>query len=147
MNHEHYFEEYHFAIVVCFILSFALGFLWYGPMMFLEPWMSMVGLDMATYEANSPGIGAWITNIIASIVPLYVLAWLFTKLNVRSGLRGAGIGLLIVFSFDFLARMTSDMFAQAPYELVWITGGFDMVLLTISGFILGAWRKEVSVDS
>ena len=104
----------------------------------------MVGLDMATIVANPPGAGAWITNLISSLVPLYVLAWLFTKLDIRNGLKGAGIGLLISFSFDFLSRMTSDMFAKAPYELAWITGGFDMVLLTISGFILGAWiiKKE-----
>jgi len=134
----------HWAVLVCVVLSFALGFLWYGPILFGEAWMSMVGLDMATIVANPPGAGAWITNLISSLVPLYVLAWLFTKLDIRNGLKGAGIGLLISFSFDFLSRMTSDMFAKAPYELAWITGGFDMVLLTISGFILGAWiiKKE-----
>ena len=108
--------------------------------------MGMVGLDQATIEANPPGAGVWITNIISSVIPLYVLAWLFTKLDVRSGFKGACVGLLIAFSFDFLARMTSNMFAQAPYELAWITGGFDMVLLTISGFILGAWLKIVDAN-
>lgn len=103
--------------------------------------MEMVGLDMATIEANPPGAGVWITNLISSVIPLYVLAWLFAKLDIRSGIYGAGIGLLITFSFDFLSRMTSNMFAQAPYELAWITGGYDMVLLTISGFILGSWLK------
>ena len=136
----------HLAIFICLILSFALGFLWYGPL-FGEAWMGMVGLDMATVEANPPGVGAWITNLIASLVPLYVLAWLFTKLDVRNGLRGAGIALLLAFSINFLSRMTSDMFAQAPYPLAWITGGFDMVILAISGFILGAWKKEVPLIS
>ncbi|MCG8309725.1 MAG: DUF1761 domain-containing protein [Cytophagales bacterium] len=136
----------HYAILVSFVLSFILGFLWYGPL-FGEAWMRMVGLDEAMIEANPPGAGIWITNVLSSIIPLYVLAWLFIKLSVRSGIRGAGIGLLIAFSFDFLHRMTSDMFAQAPYELSWITGGFDMVLLTISGFLLGAWRKEVPASS
>ncbi len=130
----------HLAILVCVVLSFILGFLWYGPL-FGESWMKMVGLDLATVEANPPGAGVWITNLISSVIPLYALAWLFTKLDIRSGIYGAGIGLLIAFSFDFLSRMTSNMFAQAPYELAWITGGYDMVILTISGFILGAWLK------
>ena len=132
----------HFAVWACVLLSFVIGFIWYD-FLFVDAWMAMVGLDRATVEANPPGAGVWITNIISSVIPLYVLAWLFTKLDVRSGIRGAGLGLLIAFSFDFLARMTSDMFAQAPYELAWITGGFDMVLLTISGFILGVWIKQV----
>ncbi len=130
----------HWAILASFVVLTALGFLWYGPL-FGTPWMKMVGLDEATINANPPGAGIWITNVIATVVPLYVLAWLFTKLNVRSGLHGAGIGLLISFSFVFLSRMTSDMFAQNPYVLSWITGGYDMVALTLAGFILGAWRK------
>lgn len=133
----------HLAVFVCLILSFALGFLWYSPFLFADSWMAMVGLSQEMIEANPPSAGAWITNIIASIVPLYVLAWIFTKLDVRTGIKGAMIGLLIVFAFDFLARMTSDMFAKAPYELVWITGGFDMAIMTISGFVLGSWRKEI----
>ena len=131
----------HAAVWVCVVLSFVLGFLWYGPL-FGDPWMAMVGLDLETIEANPPGAAIWITNVISSVIPFYVLAWLYTKLDVRSGLRGAGIALLIAFSFDFLARMTSDLFAQAPYGLAWITGGFDMVILAVSGFILGIWRKE-----
>lgn len=135
----------HLAVLVCLILSFVIGFTWYG-VLFEEAWMGMVGLDRATVEADPPGAGEWITNVLSSLAPLYVLAWLFTKLDVRSGLRGAGLALLIAFSFIFLTRMTSDMFAKAPYELVWITGGFDMTFLTLSGFILGAWKKEVKSD-
>jgi hypothetical protein len=103
----------------------------------------MVGLSMEEIEASGPGAGVWITNLIATVVPLYVLAWLLLKLNVTTGLRGAGIGLLIGFAFIFLSRMTSDMFSQNPYGLSWIVGGYSMVALTVSGFILGAWTRNV----
>ncbi|MDH4092985.1 MAG: DUF1761 domain-containing protein [Cyclobacteriaceae bacterium] len=131
----------HLAILVCVVILFALGFVWYGPL-FGEPWMAMVGLDMATVEANPPGAGAWITNFIASVVPLYALAWLFGKIGVSSGLQGAGYALLIVFCFHHLSVMTGGIFAKQPYALAWITGGYDMVGLTISGFIIGAWKKK-----
>lgn len=133
----------HAAVWVSVVLLFGLGFLWYGPL-FGESWMKMVGLDMATVEANPPGTGAWITNFIATVVPLYVLAWLFVKLGVSSGVEGAGIGLLIAFSFTFLSALTGNLFAQMPYALAWITGGFDMTAMTLSGFILGTWRKKDS---
>ena len=131
----------HAAVWVTVVVLTALGFLWYGPL-FGDPWMEMVGLDPAAVEANPPGAGTWITNIVATVVPVYVLAWLFTKLGVDSPLRGAGIGLLIGFAFVFLSRMAGGMFAQEPYGLAWITGGFDMAALTLSGLILGAWRKQ-----
>lgn len=130
----------HAAVWVGVVLLSVLGFLWYGPL-FGEPWMSMVGLDPDMVEANPPGVGIWITNLIATIVPMYALAWIYTKIPVESALQGALIGLLIAFSFIFLSRMTSNLFAQAPYALTWITGGFDLVGLTVAGALLGAWRK------
>ena len=108
--------------------------------------MSMVGLDAAQVEANPPGAGVWITNVVSTVIPLYVLAWLFGKLDVSSAGEGAGIGFLIGFSFVFLSKMTGDMFAQSPYALSWINGGFDMVALTLSGIVLGAWRKKAAVS-
>jgi Protein of unknown function (DUF1761) len=128
----------HLAILVCVILAFALGSLWFGPF-FGEKWMTLVGINMATMKP--PGVSVWIINFVASLVPLYVLAWLLAKLNVISGLRGAGIGLLISFSFHFLMALNNDMFAGAPYALPFITGGYSLVSTTISGFILGAWTK------
>ena len=130
----------HLAVWLSVILLFGLGFLWYGPL-FGEQWMAMVGLSMAEVEANPPGAAIWISNVVSTVIPLYVLAWLFTKLNVKSGLMGLFYGLIISFSFVFLSKLTGDMFAQNPYALSWITGGYDMVALSVTGFILGAWRK------
>ncbi|MDX2246726.1 MAG: DUF1761 domain-containing protein [Bacteroidia bacterium] len=130
----------HLAVWAGIVFLTILGFVWYGPL-FGDQWMAMVGLDMATVEANPPGAGVWISNMIATIIPMYVLAWLFVKLEIESALYGAGIGLLIAFSFVFLSDMTGDMFAGNPYGLSWITGGFSMVGLAVGGAILGGWRK------
>ncbi len=130
----------HLAVWVVIVLLHVLGFLWYGPL-FGDQWMELEGLDMATLEANPPGAGVWITNFIATVVPVYVLAWLFTKLNIENAGTGALVGLLIAFAFSHLSTMTSDMFAQEHYELSWITGGFNLVAMAIAGLVLGAWRK------
>lgn len=135
----------HLAVLLSVVLLFALGFIWYGPL-FGETWMGMVGLNMASVEANPPGAGIWISNVITTIIPVYVLAWLFTKLNVTNALTGLLYGLLIAFSFVFLSRLTSGMFAQEPYGLAWITGGFDMVAMSITGLVLGAWTKYEKQD-
>ena len=130
----------HGAVWVCVVILFVLGFVWYDPL-FGEQWMSMVGMTPADAEANPPGTGVWITNLISTVVPVYVLAWLLGKMDVSSGGQGAVIGLLIAFSFFFLTTMTGNMFANNPYALSWINGGFQMTAMTISGFVLGAWRK------
>jgi hypothetical protein len=132
----------HLAVWVNVVLLHILGFLWYGPL-FGEPWMEMVGLTMEEAEAGSAEAGMWITNFIATVVPVYALAWIFTKMNVNSALKGLWVGFLIAFSFVFLSNMTSELFAQNPYALSWITGGFSLVGLSVAGLILGAWRKYV----
>ena len=134
----------HLAVLVCLVLLHILGFLWYGPL-FGEKWMDMVDLDPEKMEGGNAGI--WITNFIASLAPLYLLAWLFTKLNVISGLRGAVIAFLITLCFHHLPVMSGNMFAGEPYGLAWITGGFSLVGLTLSGFILGAWTKKNRRDA
>jgi hypothetical protein len=130
----------HLAVLVAVILQFVLGFLWYGPL-FGEAWMGMVGLDVATIEADPAGAGEWITNIFSAVVSMYVLAWLYTKIPVTSLVQGLLIGLLIGSAFVLLSSMGNGMFAKDSYGLAWITGGYTTVGLALGGAVLGAWKK------
>lgn len=103
--------------------------------------MALVGITEDQIMANPPGAGIWISNLIATAVPVYFMAWLFTKLNVESAMRGLLLGLGISFSFQFLTQMTQNLFAMRPYELTWVSGGFNLVALALVGLILGGWRK------
>ena len=130
----------HLAVLVCVILLHALGFFWYGAL-FGEQWMAMVELDPSAAEGGAGDIGLWITNLVAILAQLYFLAWLFTKLGVRTGGRGAILAFIVTFCMHHLPLMSGNMFAGEHYGLAWITGGFALVGLTVCGFILGAWTK------
>ena len=131
----------HLAVWTCIILMHGFGFLWYGPL-FGERWMALVELDQATMQSDSMDPGIWILNSVAIIASIYVIAWLFVTLNVRSGMRGAMIAFLVTFCIHHLHVMNANMFAGEPYGLAWITGGYVLTWLTVSGFVLGAWTKE-----
>ena len=131
----------HLAVWVCVILLHVLGFLWYGPL-FGEQWMSMVGLDPEMAEGSAGDAALWITNLIATAAPLYFLAWLFSKLHVVHGARGAALGFLAALCFHHLPVMSGNMFAGEPYGLAWIIGGFTLAAWTVSGFIIGSWTKH-----
>lgn len=115
--------------------------MWYGPILFGDAWMNLVGLDLAAIEADPPGASEWITNVISSVVSMYALAWIYTKMNVDNWSKGVIYGFIIGFSFVILSTMTSNLFGKMPYELAWITGGFTTVGLMIGGAIFGAWKK------
>lgn len=131
----------HAAVWVCVVLFHVIGFFWYG-MLFGTKWMAMVGLDPTLVQEEGADIGVWITNLVAAVAALYALAWVFTRMKVTTGVTGALTAFIIAFCFHHLPLMRSNMFAGDPYGLAWIVGGFDLVALTISGFILGAWRKH-----
>lgn len=131
----------HLAVLVSIIWMFVLGFLWYGPIMG-EPWMKLIGMSLADIETNPPGGGVWVSNFLSSAAPIYLLAWIFTKMDVRSGIKGLLIGFLVGFVFFHLPGMTGGMFSKAPYALAWIEGGFQIIGWSVAGFILGAWTKE-----
>jgi hypothetical protein len=129
------------AVLVAIVLQFALGFLWYGPI-FGDPWMEMVGLDVATVEANPAGAGVWISNVIMAALAMFLLAWLFVKLNVKSLVRGIWLGFVFGFVFNLMPIMVSGFFASDPYWLAWVTGGNTTVGLMLGGAVLGAWTKS-----
>lgn len=131
----------HLAVLVCLVWMFVLGFSWYGPL-FGEPWMEMTGLDLETIEANPPGAGVWISNVLSSLLPLYLIAYVFVRMNVGSAVSGLTFGFLFGFVLYLLPHMTSGMFSQDPYPLAWLEGGFQVVGWTVSGLVLGAWTKK-----
>ncbi len=130
----------HLAVLVSVIWMFFLGFMWYGPL-FGEAWMGMVGLSME--DAEQPSAGIWISNIIGSVAGIYMLAYLFVRMNIQSLVGGLLMGLAVGGVFNLLPAMVNNMFAQAPYGLAWITGGFQTLGWAIAGVILGAWTKKV----
>jgi hypothetical protein len=131
----------HLAVWICIILMHAFGFLWYGPL-FGEKWMAFVGIDQASMEAESAHPSIWILNTIAIVAPIYLLAWLFVRMNVTSGILGALTAFLITFCVHHLPLMNAHMFAGEPYGLAWITGGYSLTWLTVTGFVLGTWTKQ-----
>lgn len=132
----------HLAVWVCIVVMHAFGFLWYGPL-FGDQWLALVGMDQASMQEESGDMGVWIMNSVAIIASAYVLAWLLVKLG-ATGIRAAGIAFIVAFVIHHLNTMNANMFADVPYGLAWITGGYVVASLTIAGFILGSWVKRSS---
>ena len=134
----------HGAVWVSVILMFVLGFVWYGAL-FSDQWMTLNGLTQA--DAESANAGTWVTNIISTVIIAYGLAWLVGKTGASSGMEGAMLGLIVGFVFNLMPTMTNNMFALDPYGLTWLTGGFSMLTWTVTGYILGAWKKKGSAEA
>ena len=128
----------HVAVIICAILGIGLSAGWYG--LFAEKWMTLNQLTLEMIEAAS-GPKKYIAAFISSLMGSYIVAWLFVRMHIKSGWDGMITGLVVGFGLVFMNIMINDLFELRPYALSWIHGGVIMLWLSISGFILGAWKK------
>src|SRR5258707_12923402 len=85
------------AILVAAIATMPIGFLWYSPLLFANPWMREMGIDPNDKEkikAMQKSAGpSYLVAFLASVVSAFVLALCFHEMHVES----LEIGLLVGF--------------------------------------------------
>ena len=123
------------AVVVAALAPFAIGSLWYGPL-FVKPWMALTGINRSTPGQNSMALtfgGAAVLNlIVATSLAMFIGGgdWTF----------GLGAGFLAGFTFVAMAFGITYLFESRPFKLWLINAGYQVVVFTAMGAILGAWH-------
>lgn len=126
------------AVLVCVVIGQVVPALWYSA--FSEQWVALNGFTMEQMKAaNSPV--PYLASIVSSSFMAYTLAWVFTKIPVKSLLAGFLIGLLFGVVFVLFDLIVKDMFSLRPLLLSLIDGGVSVIIYAITGSILGIWRK------
>jgi hypothetical protein len=111
---------------------------WYT--LFSEQWIALQGKTEADFADPSPM--PFIVAVGTAFVMVYVLAWAFTKMNVRTGIDGLKTAFILGFGLYALQLLTQYLFSSQPVGLAMIDGGGVLVTFLISGYVLGAWKKE-----
>ena len=132
------------AIAVCAVLSMVIGFIWYGPL-FGKQWMKVTGATALDKEARKkmqqsagPLYGI---QLLLSIFQVWVLAYYIQNWSTISGLTNA---LWIWAAFILPTVAGSSMWNNDKGNVKWarflIQTGYQLVLFTVYGIILGLWR-------
>ena len=124
------------AVFVASSSAFALGAVWYGPLLFGKRWQALSGVtDEKIQSANMAATygGALALQIIAVVV---LALFLPPEATAGSGaLTGLGIGAAWVAT----AMGVTYLFSQKPFALFAIDAGYHVAYYTIAGAILGAF--------
>jgi hypothetical protein len=126
------------AVLVCVVIGQIIPALWYY--IFAEQWTTLNGFAKTGIDTSNIFI-PYIASTISSAFTAYTLGWVFTKIPVKSGYVGFLIGLLFGIVFVLFEMIVKDMFSKKALELSLINGGVSVVIYSITGFILGIWRK------
>ncbi len=126
------------AVLVCVILSQIVPALWYAA--FADTWITLNGFTTEQLKAENSPV-PYLASIVSSSFSLYTMAWLFTKIPVKSIWIGFLTGLLFAVVFVLSEIIVKDMFSLRPLLLSFIDGGPRLIAYALSGAILGVWRK------
>ncbi|MEM6326610.1 MAG: DUF1761 domain-containing protein [Bacteroidota bacterium] len=124
------------AVFVATGAAFALGAVWYGPLLFGKRWQALVGItDEEIQTSNVAGIygGAFVLQAIAVIVLTVLIA---PEASMGEGaLTGLGVGAAWVAT----AMGVTSLFARTPFALYLINAGYHVAYYTIAGAVIGAF--------
>jgi hypothetical protein len=132
------------AVLVAAVATMVLGFLWYSPALFANPWMILMGYDpndkakiAEMQKSAGPSYGL---SFIASILSAAVLAKIISIASSPSPLHGVKIAVAVWLGFVTTVQMTNALFSRQPAKLYMINTGYQLVCYLAMGAILGAWR-------
>jgi Protein of unknown function (DUF1761) len=125
------------AIVAAAAVRFALGGLWYSPVLFANAWMRESGVSEAqTKQANMARLFGF--SAVAALVMAFSLA---AFIGPEATLTfGAFAGFAAGFSWVAMALGTIYLFEQRSLKLWLINSGYEVIAFTLMGAILGAWK-------
>lgn len=131
------------AVLVAGLIAFAIGGLWYSPVLFARPWMAAHGYTdekMAAMKASNPPARAMAVTAVCQIVMAYVVAVLLAWTGMAGWTRGLALGVLLWVGLAGAVALIANMFSDKPIRVFAIESTYQLVCLLVMGAILGAWR-------
>ncbi|ACV25884.1 DUF1761 domain-containing protein [Kangiella koreensis] len=127
-------EINYFAVVVAALLSFAIGGLWYSPLLFGRMWLEEMQLKAEDIK-QKPSV--FILSFTFSVIAVFIVADLLgPKPELINALTISGlIGALV-----FLGLGITYQFSNRTLRHLLIDGGYHILQFTMFGLILGSWH-------
>jgi hypothetical protein len=129
------------ALLVAVVATFAIGALWYSPLLFGNMWVRAHGYSPERLERMKKGAPrAYGFSFVAFLVMAHVFAFLAMRVGVGSALGGAKLGLTLWVGFALTIGLTAWVYSDKPVTTYLIDAGYQLVYLLIMGAIIGGWR-------
>lgn len=126
------------AILLAFVSSMVIGFVWYMPAVLGRRWMQAIGKTEEDLKKIDGGAGIWIPMMVAAALTSILLAVLIGKAGVHGSLACGFFALVIGVVFRVGGHVIHNGFAGRPSAVTLIDSGHDIVAMTVAGSIIGA---------
>lgn len=128
------------AVLLAFLSSMVVGFVWYMPAVLGRRWMEAIGKTEDDLRNMQGGAGIWIPMMVAAALTSILLAVLISKLGLDNALAGALFALVVGLVFRGGGHVIHNGFAGRPSAVTVIDSGHDLLAMTVAGAIIGAMQ-------
>lgn len=125
------------AVLTATVIYFALGALWYSPVLFANTWMKLRNINEE--EIGEPNPVIFFYSFILQLIAVISLALFIVALGISTPVNGAIIGFGASMGILYTLSGTTGIFSDVPLKLHMLDNGYHVVGLTLSGIILGWW--------
>lgn len=142
----HYPAINYLAVLVSAIIIFALGGLWYSPVLFAKRWIALQNkteeqMRAEAAAANMPVL--YLVAFVCAFIQAWVLAMVIGHMSQVAEMTVAHAAIFSALLWIGLAGSTSfatALFSGAPRQLWAINSLYNLVSFVIAGIILAVWR-------
>lgn len=120
------------AVIVAALASFVIGGIWYGAL-FAKKWQKLVGLS--DEEAGKDKLRVFGLSFVTSLVMALTLAFFIG--SSADATFGTLAGFAVGFGWVAMAFGMNYLFEHRSFALYVINAGYNVVALTVMGFIIG----------
>ena len=128
-------------VLVAAVVVFALGWLWYSPLLFYKPWMRLRGLDpvAAMTGAKMPG-GKLLVELARCVILAYVIARFVALLGISSWMGAVHFGFMVWIGFPVIILTGSVLWENTPWKVAAIHAGDWLVKMLVISIIVTLWH-------
>lgn len=127
------------AVFVSAVIIFLLGGIWYSPVLFAKPWMSLINKSKDELKKDAK-TSNYIIAFMQGIITAYILAIFISWAQASTLSSGAWIGFMCWFGFAGTTSLVHNSFAGRHLKLWMIDTGFTLVSFIAAGILLALWK-------
>ncbi len=124
------------SVAFAFLLSFGLGWFWYSPQGFFNPWKRAAGITDRQMREADMGM-AFAGTATANLFGVILLAVLMAAADVSGWWQGLVFGAVLGLIFRGGAHALHNGFAIRKPLVTLIDAAHDTVALALAGLIIG----------
>lgn len=126
------------AVLLAFVSTMLIGFVWYMPAVLGNRWMAAIGKTEEDLKNIEGGPGIWVPMMVAAALTAVLLAVLISKLGLDTAVAGGFFALVLALVFRAGGHVIHNGFAGRPAAVTFIDSGHDVLAMTVAGAIIGA---------